>query len=967
MGLGRVFRIGVGYLLGVYTGNWAYLAAALDGERQRVKADKAKRRAIQAYNDAQVDRLEMVERDPRQPRTLAYGRVRTVEGVRRWFQTGSNLEKLTLFVSLAGHEIDAIEGWYLNEYPVALDGSGNVLPMSTGTATGYKTNTAGYAIGATSITLTTGTGSIVAGDKIRFATDATLYTVATGIGAPGTVVIAAPGLLKPIPASAVNVTLEQHPFVVISRQVGRLTGTLDGAGAGSVTLPGSYLSGTVSAAQYTGSIDTYQSAAMTPSVAGTTASVSGGNPGWSFEVTYEILASVSYVRIRSLLGTSTQSAYTSFSADYPGKLKTTDAGASIALAVVDCTYNPDVFPQGRPTVTALLRGRKVYDPRKDSTVSGGSGAHRLATPSTWEWSQNPALIAYDYARHAYGWNVPAAKINTADVMVAANFSDTSTVFTIRNPDATTRTVTLPRYRCDIVLSTAGDPAQNMEAILDTMNGRAFWSGGTLRMRAGTLNSTAVAMDSTWFVEEVNSQGQPDGQPVISAAQSITRAQRFNRVAGTFVDADARYQTLPFPAVEDATLVASKGERETEVDLPGVSHVAHAQHLASMAIRAAQAGQRIEARCGVKALALELGDVFSITHSRFGMSAKTYECIGWQWGPDQAVRVQGAEISAALFTVDAELRGKDPAPDSDLRAPWEVETLAGLSVASGTTAVTDSSILTRTVVSWTPATGQNIRAGGQVEVQYWPADTALPSGDWNVWMEQGYAASATIPGLLTNRFYLFRARFVQAPPVVVRGPWAPVVRYQVAARRQTKIFRQTSAPTGDVINGDEWFDTDDGNAYYVRVAGVWTLTQTGTGGLGPEAATKVINDYNDYAGTAYSWVVGSAASTITIRSVAFTPAYACNIEFTGSVECDGTDVSASRLVGWRVIENGSVGPVLDLGGFSSTATRGRISGVGVYAAAAGVPLTFDLYIKKVPFTSGTVTVWESRMRITAVYK
>jgi hypothetical protein len=35
----------------------------------------------------------------------------------------------------------------------------------------------------------------------------------------------------------------------------------------------------------------------------------------------------------------------------------------------------------------VVRGKLCYDPRKDSTVAGGSGAHRWATPSTWEWSR----------------------------------------------------------------------------------------------------------------------------------------------------------------------------------------------------------------------------------------------------------------------------------------------------------------------------------------------------------------------------------------------------------------------------------------------------------------------------------------------------------------------------------------------------------------------------------------------------
>jgi hypothetical protein len=67
------------------------------------------------------------------------------------------------------------------------------------------------------------------------------------------------------------------------------------------------------------------------------------------------------------------------------------------MAYVVAAYKADapnaanpVWPQGRPSFKFKVRGKRCYDPRKDSTVTGGSGAHRWATPSTWEWSENAA-------------------------------------------------------------------------------------------------------------------------------------------------------------------------------------------------------------------------------------------------------------------------------------------------------------------------------------------------------------------------------------------------------------------------------------------------------------------------------------------------------------------------------------------------------------------------------------------------
>jgi hypothetical protein len=83
--------------------------------------------------------------------------------------------------------------------------------VTAGTGASATTNNAGYAIGATTITLASaGTGTIIAGDIITFAGDSEKYLVVTGdadVSNGGTVVIAEPGLRKAIPASATNITL----------------------------------------------------------------------------------------------------------------------------------------------------------------------------------------------------------------------------------------------------------------------------------------------------------------------------------------------------------------------------------------------------------------------------------------------------------------------------------------------------------------------------------------------------------------------------------------------------------------------------------------------------------------------------------------------------------------------------------------------------------------------------------------
>jgi Putative phage tail protein len=452
--------------------------------------------------------------------------------------------------------------------------------------------------------------------------------------------------------------------------------------------------------------------------------------------------------------------------------------------VVDLVYDPDVFPQGRPNVTAVMRGAKCLDPRDNSTA----------------WTENPALHAYHYARWSSGWALTDASIRVSDVEAAADLCDVSTSFTLTATGGGTTTETLPRYRCGITISADADHAEAMGGIMATMAGAHAWAGGIWRMRAGGLGSTVDTITSDWLVQDTRN-GKASDDPVITAVQTITRAQRFNRITGSCVDPAQRYQLLPFPAIQDDVLVAAKGRRALEVQFQGVTHIAHAQHLASIIIRQAQAGLKLELSLGQQAADLEVFDVVAVTLDKYGYSAKTFEVIGWEWGQQGAYKVQLAEITAAMFTVESPLTGRDPAPDSDLRAPWDVEQVTGLAVTSGTTAQTDGSIIVRTVVSWNPAGGQNIRQGGQIEVQYTEATGTLPTGEWPSWVEPGTATQAIIPSLLSGRHYLFRARAVQPPPTMVRGPWSgPVVRYQIASKPLVQTGGLASNVVTDVYDG-----------------------------------------------------------------------------------------------------------------------------------------------------------------------
>jgi hypothetical protein len=91
------------------------------------------------------------------------------------------------------------------------------LSQQVGTASGATTDSTGYSIGSTVITLASaGTGTIIIGDRVTFAGDTVAYEVTSGdadVSNGGSITIASPGLLTAIPASATAITVSAGAII----------------------------------------------------------------------------------------------------------------------------------------------------------------------------------------------------------------------------------------------------------------------------------------------------------------------------------------------------------------------------------------------------------------------------------------------------------------------------------------------------------------------------------------------------------------------------------------------------------------------------------------------------------------------------------------------------------------------------------------------------------------------------------
>lgn len=124
---------------------------------------------------------------------------------------GANLRGLQSRADIAADVSMMRQGVLLDHSGFMIRESGQIRTFTKGTGSSATTNTAGYAVGATVITLASaGTGTILAGDVITFAGDTNQYVVASGdadVSGGGTITLQAPGLRRALAASAIAITV----------------------------------------------------------------------------------------------------------------------------------------------------------------------------------------------------------------------------------------------------------------------------------------------------------------------------------------------------------------------------------------------------------------------------------------------------------------------------------------------------------------------------------------------------------------------------------------------------------------------------------------------------------------------------------------------------------------------------------------------------------------------------------------
>lgn len=577
------------------------------------------------------------------------------------------------------------------------------------------------------------------------------------------------------------------------------------SGSGVVVLANTPISGTVKASIETFPGSDFQAYTLTPGVVGTTVTISSAPVDGTWTVTYQYTLSESKARVRKYLGTAGQDLYPVLQPLVGSVVQSDDHFDGIACLVCTFQYDQEAFASGVPNVSAVVRGARIYDSRGPTTA----------------WSENPALIARDWALHAYGGGCVTAELDESSFTAAANACDTSTTFT-----TDVGSETRPLYQCGIVIPLDADPEEAFAEIVEAMGGQWGWVGGRLRVRAGVYRAPVAVLTEDWCTD-VGAIEIVGGPPV---------AEALNVMRPSIADAARAYVRSPLAEVRAAAYVTADGrDLPAEIDLGGVTRAVHAQHIAGVQMREAREGLTVKIPCNWRAFQPELFDVLQVTLSRFGWAAKLFEVQGWSLTLDGGVQLTLRETAAAIFTPDAVFDTLTVSPNTALARPTVPAQVADLAVTSGTVTQVDGSVLARATATWLSVADEAVRQSGHVELQYVEATASLPSGDWPAAPPvAGRATRADVLGLRIGGVYVFRARARNT--LGAAGPWSAHYVHQIVGTRRNKVFIQPGTPTG--IEDDVWYDTDDGHRRYVYRSGAWVAVDVGTGGISGDAVTKV---------------------------------------------------------------------------------------------------------------------------------
>lgn len=342
--------------------------------------------------------------------------------------------------------------------------------------------------------------------------------------------------------------------------------------------------------------------------------------------------------------------------------------------------NETKLPNGIPSrYTQVVEGAYVYDPRRDSTVAGGSGPHRINDQSTWSYAtldgnsqpigRNNALQALWYL---IGWRVQNP-VTGEWILVAGRGVDPQDI-NLASFITGANNCEVAGYYTDMVLSTEDDHVSNEEKITcGGLIGRLIDPGGLWAYYANVDDTANIAVELTDadILEGVN----------VTWNEYKGMADQYNQVRGKFVypASPVLYQMFPYPMVRDATYETNLGvKRAKPQDFEQVLDNTLAQRLARLLLNMGQYQGEFQAGFNYRMLKAQAYSVVRYTSERFGF-VKLFRVWRQDITTDAGISALLKEIHASIWSAGSVTAPLAPSASNPYN-PAQVISATGVNVA-----------------------------------------------------------------------------------------------------------------------------------------------------------------------------------------------------------------------------------------------------------------------------------------------
>ncbi|WP_349366787.1 MAG: phage tail protein [Nitratireductor rhodophyticola] len=427
------------------------------------------------------------------------------------------------------------------------------------------------------------------------------------------------------------------------------------------------------------------------------------------------------------------------SANPSGRWGASCVGLGCAYAIVKAKYDREKTV-GMPDVFFELKGAKLYDWRKDSTV-GGSGPHRWNDPVTHEWTDNPIVIEYNYRRGLSvngdlfcGMEMQASDLPLDKFTAAANVCDE----VVEGEK---------RYRCSIMLDCTATHGDNIQSLMKSCGGVVIDApDGSWPMVGAAQPVIATITDDDLVVGE---------QVRWQAKRSMS--ELVNSISGTHPDPGQLWSMAGYEAIVlDSAIVVDRRTRDLAMDFPTVMSARQAKQLAS--IYAAE--NRLEATAEItlrpRWRGLKAGDWITWQSARFGtltylVTESTLYSLDSQ-GP-RNVRLALQQRDASIYdavTVPVPVVPYPPGKPVYLQEVQNLQ-LAGVTAGSGT------KLMPAIQAVWD---GMDDVTVVGVELEWWP--TAEPTSRATMSKPADETIAVLTDGVVSDTEYQVRTRLMTSP-------------------------------------------------------------------------------------------------------------------------------------------------------------------------------------------------------------